>query len=386
MRKRSSQLPRKNQPKALADALIRVSVLEFSSPEADLAEVEAWIEQQQNVARQKSFPPLAQLRPKQQPNHELSTTLAGSQDRKANIEARWKDYESARALTNAVQENALVIADALESMIQAGLIDREKAVQLCPLCGQESPATLTQKRLLEIDDWKPLAEDEKLARANFDSEIEGLKRDLQTLIQEASDTLPDLPDLDQYLKEVSSELLNAASTLVNVRSRIETEVRQHLDKAQLLVRAETGQIDTLAEVETYLSERITCIDNLKGLPEHAEEYRQALRSLETIVGQAASSDEEYRNRQSWLSCSKCQADVLSDFKWERAKLAAQKDLAAIRNELMKFRGQYLEGRRASFSQGIAGRMVLPAGGLLFCVQQSASPGAKREGLSSCARS
>ena len=342
----------KNQPKALADALIRVAVLEFSSPDADLSKVEAWTEQQQNVARQKSYPPLAQLRPKQQPNHELSTTLAGSQGRQANIEARWKVYESARALTNAVQENALVIADALESMIHAGLIDREKAVQLCPLCGQESPTTLTQKRLLEIDEWKPLAEAEKHARANFDSEIEGLKRDLQTLIQEASHTLPDLPHLDQYLKEVSYELLNAASTLVDVRSRIETEVRQHLDKAQLLVKAEMGQIDTLAEVETYVLERIACIDNLKGLPEHAEEYRQALRSLETIVGQAASSDEEFRNRQSWLSCAKSQGDVLNGFKWERAKVATQKDLTAIRAELIKFRGQYLEGRRASFSQGM----------------------------------
>ena len=342
----------KNQPTALADALIRAAVLEFSSPDAVLAELEVWIAQQQNVARQKSFPPLAQLRPKQQPNLELSTTLTGSQDRQANIDARWKDYESARALTNAVQENALVIADALESMIQAGLIDREKAVQLCPLSAHESPTTLTQRRLLEIDEWNPLAGAEKHARANFDSEIEGLKRDLQTLIQEARDTLPDLPHLDQYLKEVSSELLNATSTLVNVRSRIETEVRQYLDKAQLLIKAEMGQIDTLAEVETYVSERLACIDNLKGLPKHAEEYRQAFRSLETIVGQAASSDEEYRNRQSWLSCAKSQIDVLNDFKWERAKLTAQKDLVAIRDELMKFRGQYLEGRRASFSQGM----------------------------------
>ena len=251
-----------------------------------------------------------------------------------------------------MQENALVIADALESMIQAGLIDRKKAVQLCPLCGQESPTTLTQKRLLEIDEWKPVAEAEKHAQANFGSEIEGLKRDLQILIQEASNTLPDLPPLGQHLKEVSSELLDAASTLVKVRSRIEADVRQHLDNAQLLVKAKSGQIDTLAEVEAYVSERMACIDNLKGLPEHAEKYRQALRSLETIVGQAASSDEEYRNRQSWLSCAKSQVDILNDFKWERAKSAAQKDLAAVRKELMKFRGQYLEDRRASFSQGM----------------------------------
>ena len=345
-------LSQNNQPKALADALVRVAVLEFSSPDSDLTEVETWVEQQQNVARQKSFPPLAQLRPKQQTNHELSTMLAGSQDRKANIEAKWKDYESARALTNAVQENAVVIADALESMIQAGLIDREKAVQLCPLCGHESPTTFTQKRLLEIDEWKPLAEAEKQARANFDSEIGGLKRDLQTLMKEASDTLPDLPNLDEHLKGVSSDLLNSASTLVSIRSRIETEVRQHLDKAQLLVKADMGQIDTLAEVETHISERITCIDNLKVLPGQAEEYRQALRSLETIVGQTASTGEEYRNRQSWLSCAKSQADVLNDFKWEKAKLAAQKDLTAIRSELMKFRGYYVESRRASFSQGM----------------------------------
>ena len=343
-----------NPPKAIADALLHVARLEFSYPALDLPEVEAWIDQQQNKARQKSFPPLAQLRPKQQPNHELSTTLAGFELRKANIEARWKEYESARTLTNAVRENALVIADALESMIQAGLIGREQAVQACPLCAHETPATLTQSRLLEIGGWKPLVEAEKLARSKFDSEIKDVKRDLQTLVQEARDTLPDLPHLNQYLKEVSNELLEAALTLVNIRSRIETEIRRHLGKAQLLVKAEMGQSGTLSEVETYASETTACIDYLKDLPQHAEEYREALRVLETIVGQAASSDEEYRKRQSWLSCAKSQPDVLNDFKWERAKLATQKDLENVRNELMKFRGQYLEGRRASFSQGMQG--------------------------------
>ena len=345
-------LSQSNQPKALSDALMRVAVLEFSSPDSDLTEVESWVEQQQIVARQKSFPPLAQLRPKQQPNPELSTMLAGSQDRIATIEAKWQGFESARALTHAVQENALVIADALESMIQAGLIDREKAVQLCPYVVTKAQPHLLRTVCWEIDQWKPLADAQKKSRASFDYEIGALKRDLQTLIQEASDTLPDLPNLDEHLKEVSSELLNAASALVSVRSRIETEVRKHLDKAQLLVKADVGQIDTTAEVKTHVSERITCIDNLKVLPDYAEEYRQALRSLETIVGQTASTDEEYRNRQSWLSCAKSQADVINDFKWEKAKSAAQKDLAAIRNELMKFRGKYLEGRRKSFSQGM----------------------------------
>ena len=342
----------KNQPRALADALIRTAILEFASIDADFAEVVTWVEQQQNSARQKSFPPLAQMQPKQQPKYDLSTTLARPEERKANIETSWKSYESARALTNAVQQNALAIANALEGMIQSGLIDREKAVQLCPLCGHESPSTLTRERILEIDGWKPLAEVERLARAEFDSAIDGLKGDLRILILHASDTLPDLPYLDQYLDGASSELVNAASTLVEIRNRIETVVRPHLDMAQLLVKSEMGRIDTLAEVEAYVSERIACIEHLRSLPEHAEEYRQALRSLETIVGQTASSDEEYRSRQSWLSCAKSQVDVLDDLKWERAKIASQKDLAAIRNELIRFRGQYLEGQRASFSQGM----------------------------------
>ena len=342
----------KNQPASLTGALIDIAGLEFSSPSLELAELQTYINQQQNEARKKSFPPLSQLRPKQQPNHELLSSIGGLEFRKSKIKASWKEYESARSLTNAVRENALVIADALESMIQAGLITKEKAVQLCPLCGHESPTTLTQKRLMEIDGWKPLAEAERQARTNFYSETEGLKCDLQALVHEANNTLPVLPNLDIYLKEVSSELLIAASTLVDVRSQIESEMCQHLDKAKLLVKEEIGQIDSLAEVENYVSECIACIDNLKGLPEHAEKYRQALAALETLVGQAAASEDEYRNRQSWLSCAESLSDVLNDFKWERAKLETQKDLAKIRTELIKFRGQYLEGRRASFSQGL----------------------------------
>ena len=340
------------QSKALSDALIYVAGLEFATTAVVLAEVEAWIGQQQNETRQKSFPPLVQLRPKQQPNLELSTILAGFELRKANIEATWKEYESARTLANAVRENALVIVDALENMIKTGLIDREQAVQLCPLCAHDNPPTLTQQRLLEIGGWKPLVEAERHARSKFDSEIKDMKDVLKTLIQEGIDTLPDLPHLDQYLKEVPNELLNAASSLAKIRSRIETDVRQHLDKAQLLVKLEMGHIDTLTAVETYASEYTACIEYLKGLPEHAEKYRQALRSLETIVGQAASSGGEYRKRQSWLSCAKGQADILNDFKWERAKAAARKELENIRKELIKFRGEYLEGRRASFSQGM----------------------------------
>ena len=75
---------------------------------------------------------------------------------------------------------------------------------------------------------------------------------------------------------------------------------------------------------------LRALDGLKGLHEYAIEYRQALRSLETIVGKVASSDEEYAKRQSWLSCTKAQADILDDFRWERAKSAAQKDLEKIR--------------------------------------------------------
>ena len=85
-----------------------------------------------------------------------------------------------------------------------------------------------------------------------------MKRDLLILIKEASDTLPDLPNLDQYLKEVSNDLLNAASTLTKVRSRIDTDIHQHLDKAQVLVKVDMGHIHTFTEVETYASAFTAC--------------------------------------------------------------------------------------------------------------------------------
>ena len=341
-----------DQAKALADALIHVASLEFASLAVDLVEAEAWIDQQQQEARQKSFPPLAQMRPKRRPNYEVPAILAGFEVHKAKLESKWNDYESARTLVNAAHENALVIANALENMIQAGLIDQHEVVQVCPLCAHESPATLTHDRLLQINDWKPLVEAERNTRSNFESETEDMKSELQTLIQEASDTLPEVPTIDQHLEDVSYEVLNAAGTLVDVRSRIETEIRQHLDKAQLLINADTSQINTLAAVKKYASECTRCIECLKGLPQHAVKYRQALKLLETVVGQTASSDDQYRKRQSWLSCAKSQADVLEDFKWEMAKAASQKDLANIRNELMKFRAHYLEGRRALFNEGM----------------------------------
>ena len=342
----------KNQPKALTDALFHVATQEFLCPSADITGAETWINQLQNDARKKTFPPLARLHPKRQPDDELSTSVAGTENRTARIEVKWKEFEESRKLTNAVQENALAIADALEKMIEAGLIEPEQAVQICPLCVHESPATLTRNRLSEIGGWKPLVEAEKEAMSKVDSEIKGLKRDLRTLIQEARDTLPEIPDLDDDLKEVTVELSDAASNLVRVRSRIETQVRPYLDDAQRLVDAETDRIASLTEIITFATECTACIDQLRGLRGHAEKYRQALNSLETIVGQAASSDEEYTKRQAWLTCVKSQAEILVDFKWERAKLSSQKDLADIRKELMKFRRKYLEDKRAMFNEGM----------------------------------
>ena len=343
-----------DQAEALADALIHVASLEFACPAVDLSVAEAWIDQQQQEARQKSFPPLAQIRPKRQPNHELSDILTKFEPHEANLESRWNNYESARTLANAAHENALVIANALENLIQAGLIDGDQVVQVCPLCAHEDPATLTQKRLLQINDWKPLVEAERHTRANFESEITGMKNELRTFVQEANDTLPDVSNIDQHLEDVSYELVNAAGTLIDVRSRIETDVRQHLDQAQLLINIDTNQINTLAAVKKYASECTKCVDHLKGLPQYAEEYRQAVSALEMVVGQKASSDKEYKKRQSWDSCVKSQTDVLNDFRWEKAKAASQKDLANTRVELMKFRAHYLEGRRAEFSEGMEG--------------------------------
>jgi len=342
----------KSQQKALTDALIRVAGVEFGSTATDLPEAEAWVEQKQQKARQESFPPLSELKPKRQPNDELPATLTGSEVRKANVEARWKEYESTRASTNAVRTNALAIADALESLIQAGLIDRAQAIQVCPLCAHESPATLTQERLQQIGGWKPLVEAERKARSRFDSEVTGMRNELQSLIQEVNDTLPSIPPLDEHLKGASEELSKAVAVLVDLRSHIELEIREHLDNAQILVKKEPNQINTLEEAKAHAEEGTSCIDGLKGLPKHAGEYRQALRPLETIVGQTVSSGEDYRMRQSWLSCVKSSADVLDDFRWELAKRVSQNDLVNIRKELMEFRGQYLEGQRASFSEGM----------------------------------
>lgn len=341
-----------DQSKALVKALIEIAKFEFSSASANLADAESWIDQLQLEARQASFPPLAKLQPKQQPNHDFPKILIGSEIRKANIEKRWTKLEEAKTSTNAVRKNAQAIADALESMTQAGLIDPELAVQVCPLCEHGHPPTLTQKRLREICGWQPLVEAEKRAKNELESEIKGLKRDLSTLISEADNTLPKIPDLDPYLKKTSGALLEAASKLVDVRSEIDADVRQDLSDAQNLIDAEPGDSLTLGELETYVSDCTTCIDNLKHLPSLANKYREALRSLEVVVGQAASSEEEYRKRQTWLDCAKSQSEILDDFSWEMAKVRSQNDLKKVRSELMQFRENYLEGRRTLFSDGL----------------------------------
>lgn len=344
----------------ITQALTTIAHQEFSdlvSKSSQFEEIGATFTHEQKKSRQKSFPLLSRLSPQMQISDDLyqsscatEATIVGNEIRQA-----WKVYAAAKEAAQLIGSDRLAISHALRILLDANVIQREVAVQICPICAYEQAETLSVDRMAEIESWIPIQEAEASASQTLKATMASMLEIIKKAIQEHDELLPALPspsEWEEALRGTSEELQQAVQVLRKTRKEDDEKLEIVISHARELLRAGPVLPASYEECEGYIDQCIKLTNRLGNVVPATRRYRDALRIVEAAVGVAASMDPAYRLRDAWLTCFDNIVGIVADLRWEQAKRRAQKDLEAIRDALIEYRQQFLESRRTSFNQGI----------------------------------
>jgi len=342
-------------------ALATIAHHEFSglvSESSQFEEIGAILTHEQSQSRQRSFPILAQLRPRRQ-------ILEDQDQRSYNVEEvarlttdiakRWDGYKAAREAARLIGSDRLAVSRALKILLEENVIRRKVDKQTCPICAYEEAETLTASRIRDVEGWIPTQEAERGAHQALQQAMESLAGIVRQAVLEHDELLPDLPsasDFAEALKETSAELREAVRKLRKVRGEDDLKLEKEVSQAREFLTLPLTVPASCEECDKFVNRCAQIIAGLKNMLPAARRYRDDFRVVEAAVGAVASVDPTYRLRAAWLACFDNVAAIVEDIRWEQAKRRAQKDLERIRDALMEYRKQFLESRRISFNHGI----------------------------------
>ena len=342
--------------------VIRRSLLTVAEKELDesfesFGDAQTRIEKAQELAKQRSFPPLAELKPRR----ETALEPPGTSYR-ARCECAQNAYLLAKThyLQGAHSEKVRIraaIYRALDLFVETGLIDSSATHQFCPFCGFENAPTLFKSRIEEISAWSRLLEQ----RGQFDrarnAKLQDVSRVLADALHDYQSFLPEIPApnvLSQHLEGANGSLVESVDNLVAVRDESSTALESAICKARSLNSKFTEAINTLEFVDGLFDEVTELCAELDAIHAHGVRYLCAFNEVETKVGASVRTDPLFRFREAWLTCATDVEGINAEFKWVRAKRDADKDLKLMRNHLISYREDLLNARRNEFNQGIDG--------------------------------
>lgn len=359
--KQTSQSEERDLHPRVTNALATIANHEFSElvgKSIQFEEIGAILAGEQSKFRQRSFPLLAQLRPRRQiPDDKYQRSYDEKEivNVSTTIKQAWRDYKAAKEAARLIGSDRLIISRAVKILLDGDVIQHEADTQTCPICVYEKAETLTSSRIREIEGWIPTQEAEAATRKALQQTIGSLLEFVRKAVLEYDELLPALPsaaDFEEALKEAGKELKRAVQGLRKVREEDDVKLGEAVSQARDLLTKTPTVPESTEECKAYVDRCTQTINGLENLPSAARRYRDALRIVEAAVGAAASIDPAYRLRAAWLACFDNIATIVADLRWEQAKRRAQKDLESIRDALMEYRKQFLESRRISFNQGI----------------------------------
>ena len=358
--RRSSSRSAETIESQVRDALTGVANLEFSDHvdrDEDYESIRISINRGQRRTRQRSFPPLTRLRPRVQlppeapaPDYFERASTAATAFRDA-----WQAHAEARAHMAQASVDRAAVAHTLTHLLQAKAIDPQAEKQTCPLCDYGDIPTLTKVRIKEVQQWTAIFEEEQTSQTLLDHARDDLSQAIGRPISDFEALLPPLPDqsdIDEHLVTSTHELNDALAQLVKIRTAASSALVDALDTASDLASQSMSLITTREQLNQLIASCLSTVSELEGIHEHARLYASGFSKVENAVGAAARRDPQYRVREMWLSCATNISGIVSDLKWEDAKLKAQQDLRAIRDNLIEIRGNFLESRRSSFNTGM----------------------------------
>lgn len=323
---------------------------------SEFEEMEIVLDTEQRRARQRSFPILEQLRPKDpQPEViKLTEDIEATNTLRDNISSANQQFDSARLAAESVGSNNIHISRAFKILVDESIVIRDAGTQICPICDHRETETLTFDRINTIEGWNPIMQAQHLAKRHLKTEMEKLLHVVGLVLGELNRVLPRTPSESQWataLEGAGEDLTGVALSLRSLRDTIE----EHLGPIASNGRTLVSQGVTASAVQDpgpFVEQCTAILSGLKRLADSSDEYKSVFSAVEGAVSREASDDPEYGQREVLLNCIQAAPAIAETLLWEQSKRNAQNDLKQIRQCLMDYRREFLEMKRTSFNDGI----------------------------------
>ena len=303
----------------------------------------------QRKARQGQFPLLEQLRPKRSVDKETMSQLSGEQfvTQIQRLKEAHEKFETARETERHLSEAEEAIASAFQVLQGNGLIS-DAQQQICPLCSFDEPPTLSKRRIEEISTWNSVREILSKVRDDFRAELQTMMQDIKTLSTLRRQLLP------QHSEDVNwggfeKAQINDKLTALKTQYQNSKEDLNRFDELCDALLDDSESTVVPAHLESNLARFVS---ELQTVVRHAKKYSQAFDEFEDCLDELASADQSYAAREKWINLQESSDELIKDLRWENSKANAQRELQQMREQLIKFRQNYLEARRQGFSNGI----------------------------------
>ncbi len=346
-------------PTRVKQALTKIAHQEIPEPTGkttEFAQIYILLQQEQEKAKQKSFPLLDKLRPQRILEGQAKidhTTKA--MDVCNQIKEAWKAFEPAKQAAQSVGRERIIISQVLDTLIENKLLRSGVPTQRCPLCEYKNTETLTSERVSEILGWAPIQETEKSTKKVLQQKLDMLIELAGIVIREWDEFLPKVPSDKEWqdaLQMADEELKQAAQALRKIREEANKKFSASLSYIREIIKKPPAIPNSYSQCEEYMDQYVHAIKELDNVSSVVNQYREAFLKVEAATSAVARVDPKYRLRETWLICSENCSAVAEDLRWEYAKRAAQSDLEIIREALIEYRKHFLEARRTSFNKGI----------------------------------
>jgi hypothetical protein len=333
-----------------------LEIPELISKTTEFDQIRIHLQQEQEKAKQRSFPLLDRLRPQiilegqAKINHTTEAIDVCNQ-----IKEAWKAFEPAKQAAQSVGKERIVISQVLDILIQNKLLRSEIPTQRCPLCEYKNVETLTAERISEIMGCAPIQETEKTTKKALQQKFDMLLELASKIIGAWDEFLPKVPSDKEWqdaLQGANDELKQVTQALRKIREEENKKFNASLSYIREVMKKPPTIPDSLNKCEEYMDQYMQAIKELDNVSSLVHQYREAFIKVEAAASAVARVDPKYRLRETWLICSENCSAIAKDLRWEYAKRAAQNDLETIRDALIKYRKHFLEARRTSFNEGI----------------------------------
>ena len=310
----------------------------------------------QQQVRATSFPLLENLRPQKTIDPQLLALFSkeGIESYVNDLEQRSQELMQTNKIAEKIGAAQLVISQALEQLLNIGVVVEKTENQPCPMCEHDTP-TLSLQRLKQIRSWQPIQLASQKAEEKYSSSVSNLVIKINELIDARKGLIPDIPDETKWLEAVNAspdfikqtafKCLNSLKVCVNKIQDFDVACEKLI--AMFSIEASRNHDIVLANEHI-----ITLNTSFAVVIEKAQEYLVGFTALENAVGKQAREDPNYNLREVWLLLVDNISGLTSDFLWEQSKRRAQGELESIREFLLAMRDKIIESRRIAFSDGM----------------------------------